>query len=103
MYAVIATGGKQEKVEEGQILNIERLNEEAGAKVSFAPVLVVSGDSVFSTPEQLKSASVSGEVLGEIKGKKIRGFTYKNKSNIRRRWGHRQKYTSVKITGIATK
>jgi len=101
MYAVIATGGKQEKVSEGQVIRVERLEgAETGGAVRFTPVLVVNGESVISGQADLAGASVEGEVLGEVKGKKIRGFTYKNKSNQRKRWGHRQKYTEVKITSI---
>lgn len=99
MYAVIRTGGKQYKVEEGQRLTIELLHSE-DAEVSFAPVLVVDGDNVLATPGQLAAASVTASVVGAEKGKKITGFTYKNKSNQRTRWGHRQKYDLIEITKI---
>lgn len=98
MYAVINTGGKQYRVAEGQTLEVERLGAEGD--VTFAPVLVVDGDQVLATPNQLVSASVTARVVGEAKGPKIRGFTYKNKTNNRRRWGHRQKYTTIEITAI---
>ncbi len=101
MYAVIATGGKQEKVEKGQVIQVERLGEEENASVSLRPVLVVDGDTVTSAAADLAKFEVTGKVLGETKGKKIHGFTYKNKSNQRKRWGHRQKYTRVEITGIS--
>lgn len=101
MYAVIATGGKQEKVETGQVVNVELLSAAEGDEVTFDPVLVVDDDSVMSTPDQLSGASVTARVVGETKGKKIDGFTYKNKTNIRRRWGHRQRYTTIEITNIA--
>ncbi len=101
MYAVIATGGKQEKVETGQVLNIELLSAAEGDEVTFDPVLVVDDEAVMSTPDQLSGASVTARVVGETKGKKIDGFTYKNKTNIRRRWGHRQRYTTIEITNIA--
>jgi large subunit ribosomal protein L21 len=103
MYAVIATGGKQEKVIEGQVLNVERLDAGEDGTVTFRPVLLVDGEKVVSAAADLANASVQGEILGDAKGPKIRGFTYKNKSNQRKRWGHRQKYTTVKITSIATK
>lgn len=103
MYAVIATGGKQEKVSEGQVLNVERLGSDAGSTVTFTPILLVDGESVLSTSADLSGASVEAEVVGETKGPKIRGFTYKNKSNQKRRWGHRQKYSQVKITSIKAK
>ena len=101
MYAVIATGGKQERVAEGQQLQVELLGAEDGADVSFTPVLLVDGDSVLATPDQLKGATVTGRVLGTAKGPKIDGFTYKRRTNQRRRYGHRQKYSVVEITSIA--
>lgn len=101
MYAVIATGGKQERVAEGQQVRVELLGADEGAEVSFAPVLVVDGDVVLATPEQLKGASVTATVVGEAKGPKIIGFTYKRRTRQRRRYGHRQHYTTVEITKIA--
>jgi len=101
MYAVIKTGGKQEKVEAGQVLNVEKLGQEIGAEVTLTPVLVVDGDTVLATPAQLAGASVTAKVVGEAKGPKIDGFTYKNKSNQRKRWGHRQHYSAIEITGIS--
>ena len=100
MYAVIQTGGKQARVAEGQTLDVELLGEDEGAEVSFTPILLVDGDTVVATPGDLAGASVTAKVVGLTKGPKIRGFTYKNKSNNRRRWGHRQKYTTIEITGI---
>ncbi|MBW3573529.1 MAG: 50S ribosomal protein L21 [Actinobacteria bacterium] len=100
MYAVIATGGKQATVAEGQRLDIELLGAEMGAEVSFTPVLVVDGATVVSAPGDLAGATVAARVVGEAKGPKIRGFTYKNKSNQRRHWGHRQHYATIEITGI---
>jgi large subunit ribosomal protein L21 len=101
MYAVIKTGGKQERVAEGQRLAVERLGVDEGAEVTFTPVLVVDGETVVAAPDDLARASVSARVVGEEKGPKIRGFTYKPKSNSRRRWGHRQHYTTIEITGIS--
>jgi large subunit ribosomal protein L21 len=107
MYAVVKTGGKQYRVSEGQRLDVERLPgargvpADAGEEVFFDPVLVVDGDSVLSTPEQLAGAQVRARVVGESKGPKIDGFTYKNKTNQRRRWGHRQHYSTIEIVGIA--
>ncbi len=100
MYAVINSGGKQEKVENGQTLRVDLMSAAEGDEVTYTPLLLVDGDSVLSTPDQLSGSSVSARVLGEVKGPKINGFTYKNKSNIRRRWGHRQRYTTIEITGI---
>ncbi len=102
MYAVIATGGKQERVSQGQRVNVERLDGGDGAELTFRPVLVVDGDTVLATPAQLEGATVTARVVGEAKGPKIDGFTYKPKSRQRRRYGHRQRYTTIEITGIAT-
>src|SRR5690242_12460841 len=99
MYAVIATGGKQYKVEAGQQLDVERLGVDDG-EVELQPVLLVDGDTVLATPGQLGKATVKAKVIGESKGPKIRGFTYKSKANERRRWGHRQRYSTIEITGI---
>jgi large subunit ribosomal protein L21 len=100
MYAVIQTGGKQYRVEEGERLDVERLSGSDSDEVTLTPVLLVDGESVLATPAQLSGASVTARVVGEVKGPKITGFTYKNKSNERRRWGHRQRYATIEITGI---
>ena len=100
MYAVIATGGKQERVETGQRVNVELLGADEGAEVSFTPVLVVDGGDVLATPAQLDGYAVTATVVGTAKGPKINGFTYKRRTNQRRRYGHRQHYTTVEITGI---
>ncbi|HJR24791.1 MAG TPA: 50S ribosomal protein L21 [Acidimicrobiales bacterium] len=101
MYAVIKTGGKQEKVEAGQVVNVERLGAAVGDEVTLTPVLVVDGDTVLATPGQLAGATVTGRVVGEAAGPKITGFKYKNKSNQRKRWGHRQHYDAIEITAIS--
>jgi large subunit ribosomal protein L21 len=100
MYAVIKTGGKQERVAEGQRLRVELLGEEIGSEVRFEPVLVVDGTTVLATPSQLAGASVTAQIVGEELGPKINAMTYKSKSNQRRRWGHRQHYATVEITAI---
>lgn len=100
MYAVIKTGGKQYRVAEGDQLEVEKLAETEGA-VSLTPILLVDGETVLSAPDALSGASVTADVVGPAKGPKITGFTYKNKSNIRKRWGHRQQYTTISITGIS--
>ena len=99
MYAVIATGGKQYKVEAGQQLDVERLGVDDG-EVELRPVLLVDGDTVLATPGQLGGATVKAKDGGEAKGPKIDGFTYKPKSNNRKRWGHRQHYSTIEITSI---
>ncbi len=99
MYAVIATGGKQYRVSEGQTIEVERLGD-PGTEVELTPVLVVDGDKVLATPSELSKAKVTATVKEEIRGPKIVGFTYKNKSNQRRRWGHRQNLAVLEITKI---
>lgn len=100
MYAIVSTGGKQYRVEEGQMLQVERLGE-AGSEVELRPVMLVDGDQVLATPSELSGSSVSAKILSEARGPKIDGFTYKSKTNNRRRYGHRQTYATIKITGIS--
>jgi len=101
MYAIIASGGKQEKVAKGQQVQLELLGAAAGSEVSLTPIMVVDGDTVLATPAQLAKASVKGKVVAEITGKKLDGFIYKRRTNQRRRFGHRQRYSLVEITSIA--
>ncbi len=101
VYAVIKTGGKQERVEEGQTLAVELLGAAAGEEVSFEPILVVDGSTVLSQRQQLAGSKVAARVVGETRGPKIHGFTYKPKTRGRRSWGHRQRYTTIEITGIS--
>jgi large subunit ribosomal protein L21 len=101
VYAVIKTGGKQERVEEGQTLAVELLSAAVGDEVTFDPVLVVDGDTVLSRRAELAAARVSARVIGATKGPKVRGFTYKPKTRARRSWGHRQRYTTIEITSIS--
>jgi large subunit ribosomal protein L21 len=98
MYAVIQTGGKQYQVAEGDRIDVELLD---GDDVTLQPVLVVDGTEVLSTRSALSGVSVTARIVGRAKGPKIRGFTYKNKSNQRRSWGHRQHYSTIEITGIS--
>lgn len=101
MYAVITSGGKQEKVSEGEQVLVERLQAPVGSTVELRPVLVVDGETVRATPAELEGVRVSGTVIGEALGPKIRAMTYKPKTNQRRRWGHRQRYSAVEITSIS--
>ena len=100
---MIKTGGKQERVEAGQRLAVELLPGAPGDEVILAPVLVVDGATVLATTAELAGARVSARVVGEEKGPKVRGFTYKSKTRGRRKWGHRQRYTTVEVTSITTK
>lgn len=99
MYAVVKTGGKQYRVTAGQTIEVERLGE-PGAEVELEPVLYVDGDEVLASADELAEVTVRGRVLDEHRGPKITGFTYKSKTNQRRRWGHRQTLATVEITDI---
>jgi large subunit ribosomal protein L21 len=101
MYAVIKTGGKQYRVEQGQQINVELVSSDDDGKVELTPILLVDGSTVVSSPRDLRGATVSAKVVGEAKGPKVTGFTYKNKTNSRKRWGHRQHYSTIEITGIS--
>ena len=101
MYAVIKTGGKQEKVEAGQVLNVEKLGKAVGDEVTLTPVLLVDGDTVLATPGQLAGRLRHRQGGRRGQGPQDHGFTYKNKSNQRKRWGHRQHYDAIEITGIS--
>jgi len=100
MYAVIRTGGKQYKVEAGEQLEVERLGLDEGSEVALEAVLVVDGETVQATPDQLAGAVVTARVVGATRGPKIDGFIYKPKSNNRRRYGHRQDLSVIEIVGI---
>ena len=99
MYAVIKTGGKQYRVTEGDRLEVELLGQTEG-DVNFAPILVIDGDETV-TGSALANSSVAARIVGEAKGPKITGFTYRPKARGRKRWGHRQHYSVVEITGIS--
>jgi len=101
MYAVIKTGGKQERVTEGQRLAVELLDAPVGDEVDLEAILVVDGADILATPEQLAGASVRAQVVGLELGPKIRAGTYKSKSNQRRRWGHRQRFSTIEILSIS--
>lgn len=100
MFAIIETGGKQYKVQNGDVIYVEKLAANAEATVEFPVVAVVGEDGTkFGTP-YVEGASVSGKVIKNGKAKKITVFTYKAKKNEKRKMGHRQPYTKVEITGI---
>ena len=101
MYAIIKTGGKQYKVSEGDEIIIEKLNVEEGATVTFEEVFaIVDGEEVKIGKPKVDGAKVTGSVVKNGKGPKIRIFKYKHKTNYRRRMGHRQPFTKVKIEKI---
>jgi len=99
MYAVIKTGGRQYRVEKGQVLDVNRIGD-VDETASLTPVLLVDGKTVLATPDQLSGASVGVKVIEDTRGPKINGFTYKNKSNQRTRWGHRQAISRIEVTSI---
>ena len=99
MYAIIATGGKQYKVSEGDIIKVEKLGLEAGEEVTFDQVLAVNNGSLI-TGDQVNDASVSATVVEEGKNKKVIVYRYKAKTGYKKKKGHRQPYTKVKIDKI---
>ncbi len=100
MYAIIRAGGKQSKVQSGDVIDIERVKGDE-TELTFEPLLVVDDEgNAFSDQGVLSKASVQAKILGESNGPKIDIFKYKNKTGYRRRQGHRQKYTQIEITSI---
>ncbi|WP_371152390.1 50S ribosomal protein L21 [Buchananella felis] len=100
VYAIVKAGGRQEKVSVGDVVVVDKLDAEVGSSVELAPLLLVDGDKVTADADSLAKVTVTGEVLGERRGPKIRIIHYKNKTGYRRRQGHRSRLTAVKVTGI---
>ncbi|MGZ7497197.1 50S ribosomal protein L21 [Corynebacterium sp. ZY180755] len=100
MYAIVKTGGKQYKVAEGDLVKVEKIEGESGASVALTPVLLVDGANVTSDADALAKVSVSAEIVDQVKGPKIKILKYKNKTGYKKRQGHRQNLTVLKITGI---
>ena len=100
MYAIIATGGKQYKVEEGDVIKVEKLGAEDGAELTFDDVILVSTDDGVVSGNDVKSASVKATVVKTAKAKKVVVYHYKRKSGYHKKNGHRQPYTEVKIESI---
>lgn len=100
MYAIVRAGGRQEKVSVGDVLVVDRLAGEPGSTVEFQPLLLVDGDTVTSAPDALADVKVTAEIVEATKGPKIRIMKFKNKTGYRKRQGHRQQLTRVKVTGI---
>jgi len=101
VYAIVRCGGRQEKASVDDVLTVDKLAGEAGSSVTLPAVLVVDDGKVISDPAELGSYQVTAEIVGAASGPKINMIHYKNKTGYRRRLGHRQKYTQVKITGIS--
>jgi large subunit ribosomal protein L21 len=102
VYAIVRCGGRQEKASVDDVLTVDKLAGEVGSSIRLAAVLVVDDDKVISDPAELGGYEVTAEIVGAASGPKINMIHYKNKTGYRRRLGHRQKYTQVKITGIGT-
>ena len=100
MYAIIATGGKQYKVSEGDVIKVEKLDAEVGAKVTFDNVLLVGGDTVKVGTPTVDGATVEASVVSEGTGKKVIVYKYKRKTGYHKKNGHRQLFTQVKIDSI---
>src|SRR5690606_35645361 len=100
VYAVVRAGGRQEKVEVGSVLVIDRIKADKDGRIELAPVLLVDGDTVTHDAKSLAKVKVTAEVVGDLRGPKINIQNYKNKTGYKRRMGHRSELTRVKITSI---
>ncbi|MEU5884499.1 50S ribosomal protein L21 [Spirillospora sp. NPDC047279] len=100
MYAIVRAGGRQEKVAVDDVLTVDKLNGEVGDSIKLQALLYVDGDNVVTKPADLAKVEVTAEIVGAVKGPKINIMHYRNKTGYKRRMGHRQPYTEVKITGI---
>jgi large subunit ribosomal protein L21 len=101
VYAIVRSGGQQQKVAVGDVIEIDKVANKIGDSVKLPVVLLVDGDKVTSDAQALGKASVTAEVLAATKGPKIVIQKYKNKTGYKKRQGHRQKYTQVKVTDIS--
>lgn len=99
MYAIIATGGKQYKVSEGDVIRVEKIDVETGNTITFDQVLAVNNDGL-KVGADVKSATVTATVLDQARGKKVIVYKYKRKTGYHKKNGHRQSYTQVKIDKI---
>ncbi|USR78831.1 50S ribosomal protein L21 [Arcanobacterium pinnipediorum] len=99
VYAIVKVGGRQEKVSVGSVVVVDKIAGEAGDKVELEPIMLVDGDKITSAADGIK-AKVSAEIVRDEKGPKISIIKYKNKTGYRKRQGHRQKLTRIKITDI---
>ena len=100
MYAIIATGGKQYRVSEGDVIYIEKIDAQVDSTVSFDVLLMGNDGEVKIGTPVVEGVKVEGKVVGQIRGEKIVVYKYKSKKNYRRKQGHRQPYTKVEITKI---
>ena len=102
MYAIVRCGGRQEKVALDDVVTIDKLDGAAGDSITLPALLVVDGDRVISDPAEVGRYQVTADIVGAAAGPKINMIQYRNKTGYRRRLGHRQRYTQVRITGIGT-
>ena len=102
MYAIVRCGGRQEKVALDDVVTIDKLDGAAGESITLTALLVVDGDRVISDPAEVGRYQVTADIVGDAAGPKINMIHYRNKTGYRRRLGHRQKYTQVRITSIGT-
>ena len=102
VYAIVRCGGRQEKASVDDVLTVDKLAGEPGSTLTLPAVLVVDDGKVISDPAVLGGYQVTAEILGPVSGPKINMIQYKNKTGYRRRLGHRQRYTQVRITGIGS-
>ena len=100
MYAIVRCGGRQEKVALDEVVTVDKLPGEVGSSITLPALLVVDGDRVISDPAEVGRYQVTADIVGDAAGPKINMIHYKNKTGYRRRHGHRQRYTQVRITGI---
>ncbi|CAM3582059.1 50S ribosomal protein L21 [Smaragdicoccus niigatensis] len=100
-YAIVKTGGKQYKVAVGDLVKVEKFDNAVGTEVALTPVLLVDGATLTTDADKLAKVSVKAEIVEHTKGPKIRILKYKNKTGYKKRQGHRQKLTVLKVTGIA--
>jgi large subunit ribosomal protein L21 len=100
VYAIVKAGGRQEKVSVGSIVVMDRVQGEVGDSVELTPVLLVDGDQVTTDAGALAKVTVTAEIVRAEKGPKITIMKFKNKTGYRKRQGHRQKLTRLKVTGI---
>jgi large subunit ribosomal protein L21 len=103
VYAIVRSGSRQQKVAVGDVIEIDKTETAPGESLTLPAVLVVDGDDVTSDSAKLAKVEVTAEVVGATKGPKIHILKYKNKTGYRKRQGHRQHYTQVKVTGISAK
>jgi large subunit ribosomal protein L21 len=101
VYAIVRSGGTQQKVAVGDVIEIDKVATAEGESVSLPVLLLVDGENVTADADELAKATVTAEVVGAAKGPKITILKFKNKTGYRKRQGHRQKYTQVKVTDIS--